>query len=185
VGAFPSRSYTLNRLGDHLPDFVASWGRIQGRALRTELARLELAMTQAFDEDETPPLSPEAFAEVHDGAWAAARLRPIAALRLVPLATNALAVFEALRAGGLARDASKTRSSAVVYRQDFGVRRRAVSRAELALLSDICAGRTLGEAVERLPARVSGVGPDVVARWTSEWAAGGFFAEVRLPDRRV
>src|SRR5204862_520300 len=67
VEAFASRSYTLNRLGDRLPGFLASWGPRRGRALRADLARLELAMMEVFDEVETPPLVAEALARVAPG----------------------------------------------------------------------------------------------------------------------
>src|SRR5439155_9859364 len=85
VASFPSRSYTLNRLGDHLPEFVLRAGGLRHRAFGHDLARLELALTQVFDEAETPPIRPEAVAAVPVDQWPSARLRPIAAFRLLAL----------------------------------------------------------------------------------------------------
>src|SRR5258706_3394433 len=180
VQAFPSRSYTLNRLGDRLPAFLRSWGPRRGLALRPDLARLELAMTEVFDEEETPPLVAEALARVAPETWPGARLQGIAALRLVPLSTNALAVFEALRRGDDAGAAPKVRSCAVVYRREYGVRRRAVSHAELAFLADVLAGRPLGDAAARLRGRARGLAPELVSSWTSEWIGSGFFRDVHV-----
>src|ERR1051326_5290868 len=45
VQKHPSTSYSLNHLGDALPDFLTGFER--------DLARLELAMTLVFDEEET------------------------------------------------------------------------------------------------------------------------------------
>src|SRR5947208_7348424 len=82
VASFPSRSYTLNRLGDHLPRFILGAGGLRHPAFCHDLARLELALTQVFDEAETPSLGPEAVAAVPEEQWPSARLRPIAAFRL-------------------------------------------------------------------------------------------------------
>src|SRR5438128_6310270 len=79
VASFPSRSYTLNRLGDHLPRFILGAGGLRHPAFCHDLARLELALTQVFDEAETPSLGPEAVAAVPEEQWPSARLRPIAA----------------------------------------------------------------------------------------------------------
>ena len=46
VQAYPSRSYTLNRLGDHLPQFLLDRQTHPHAGLLHELARLELAITK-------------------------------------------------------------------------------------------------------------------------------------------
>ena len=55
VQHYPSISYTLNRLGDHLPRFFLDHDWPQAEFLH-DLARLELAMTEVFDEEESPVL---------------------------------------------------------------------------------------------------------------------------------
>src|ERR1700720_1852744 len=55
--AYPSRSYTLNRLGDHLPEFVATVNDLPKKEFCVDLARLEYALTMVFDAIETPPLT--------------------------------------------------------------------------------------------------------------------------------
>ncbi len=83
VEAFPSRSYTLNRLGDHLPEYIRTAPGIARRAFLHDLARLELAVSQVFDAPESPVLTEEQIAQVPTEAWADARLRPIEAFRLL------------------------------------------------------------------------------------------------------
>ncbi|MFI5181634.1 MAG: putative DNA-binding domain-containing protein, partial [Thermoanaerobaculia bacterium] len=57
VARHPSRSYTLNRLGDHVPGYLARSKR-PDRAFLADLARLELAVTRVFDAFAPPPASP-------------------------------------------------------------------------------------------------------------------------------
>ena len=75
----PSHSYTLNRLGDHLPRFLAEGGfdGLKRRAFDTDLARLELMMTEVFDEAEAPVLNEEQVARVPVDAWDGMKLRAI------------------------------------------------------------------------------------------------------------
>src|SRR5262249_25462258 len=53
IKAYPSRSYTLNRLGDHFPQFIKEAPGIRPRGFLYDLARMELAMTEAFDAEES------------------------------------------------------------------------------------------------------------------------------------
>ena len=56
VRGHPSRGYTLNALGRHLPEFVQT-ARVRRPAFCRDLARLEWAVAEVFDSPETPPLS--------------------------------------------------------------------------------------------------------------------------------
>src|SRR6185295_4303033 len=49
VQAFPSRHHSLNRLGDHLPEYVSRAHGVTRRAFCHDLARLERAINQVFD----------------------------------------------------------------------------------------------------------------------------------------
>src|SRR5690348_5561133 len=75
--AYPSRSYTLNRLGDRLPEFVGTLTDIPKPDFCRDLARLEYGLTQVFDEEETPRLAEEAIQAVPQDAWENARLKPV------------------------------------------------------------------------------------------------------------
>jgi len=187
VASFPSRSYTLNRLGDHVPAFVLTASGLRHRGFCHDLARLELAMTEVFDEAETPTLSAEAVAAVPAEAWAAARLRPIAAFRLLALRYPANAYLQSLRRRGHRHPRPLRKDGwLAVYRRNYGVRRLELSHPAYRLLSELAAGAApLGEAVTAAARRRgrSAAGQTQLYRWFREWMAKGLFQGIEGWDR--
>jgi hypothetical protein len=177
VAAFPSRSYTLNRLGDHLPEFIPTAPGLRYRAFCHDLARLELAMTEVFDEAETPALSAEAVAAVPPEKWPEVRLRPIAAFRLVAVRYPVGGYVVSF--GGRARRRPRPRRRdawLAVYRRAYTVRRLELSRPAYDLLSGLAAGRTLGDAVAAVASRRGAAARDTqLYRWFRQWMAIGLF----------
>jgi hypothetical protein len=184
VAAFPSRSYTLNRLGDHLPEFVRAAPGLRHRAFCHDLARLELAMTEVFDEAETPVLSAETVAAVPPEKWPEVRLRPIAALRLLAVRYPVSAYVSALGGKGR-RHPRPHRKDAwlVVFRRDYSVRRLELSRPAYDLLSALAAGRTLGDAVTAAARRrgTAAARATQLYRWFRQWVAIGLFGGLEGP----
>ncbi len=179
VQSFPSRSYTLNRLGDHLPGFLEEQRERRNAAFLADLARYELAVTEAFDERESPVLTPDEVKAIAPEAWPSARLVPVAAFRLLALRHPVTAAVEASK-NGADPPAPRRRSSWIaVYRRDYSVMRLDLTRPQHDLLAALAAGAPLGDAVARatlaLPAsRREGA----VARWFSSWVAGGMFSRI-------
>ena len=99
VQRYPSRSYTLNRLGDHLPQFFLDEPTRPHAAFLHDLARAELAVTEVFDEEESPVLDAETLGAVPEQAWAGAHLRPIKALRLLALRHQVTGHLDAAKHG--------------------------------------------------------------------------------------
>jgi hypothetical protein len=168
VAKHPSRSYTLNRLGDAVPDFVKTWHHPR-RAFLAGLARLELAITEVFDADEDDA----AAAPVPvDADWETRRFGVAPTLRLLSFRHGAGAALDALRKGRKASTRPKA-SWAAVHRRSYVVYRLDLSRGEFHLLSALAAGETLGKAL-RLSARKAGkpLSPAAVRKafrvWTSE-----------------
>ncbi|HVZ84074.1 MAG TPA: DNA-binding domain-containing protein [Terracidiphilus sp.] len=81
--AHPSRSFTLRNLGSHLPAWLAQHAEFTGRRhrLAVDVARIEWAFIEAFDNAERPPLTLEQIATLDAGSRLA--LQPH--LRLIPL----------------------------------------------------------------------------------------------------
>ena len=180
VRAHPSRGYTLNALGRHLPEFVQT-ARVRRPAFCRDLARLEWAVAEVFDSPETPPLSEADIAAVEPGAWAKARLVPVAALCLVVLEHDAGAHLDALRDGVRRRPpVRRRRNRVVVYRRSYAVFRREQTAAAFALLGDLVDGLTLGRALGRALDRRERLGPEEGFRLFREWAAMGLFHAVEL-----
>jgi hypothetical protein len=187
VAAHPSRSYTLNALGRHLPEVVGG-ARVRRPAFCRDLARLEWAVTEVFDAPETPPLTEAGFAAVAPGQWERARLVPVAALRLVDLDYDAGAHLDALREGRRVPRVRRRRNRVVVCRRGYAVFRREQPAAAFALLGDLVGGLTVGRALARALGRRGGrLGADEAFRLFRNWAAMGLFRAVDLQSspRRV
>jgi hypothetical protein len=188
VDAHPSRSYTLNELGRRLPEFVGR-ARVPRPAFCRDLARLEWAITEAFDAAETPALGEREIAAVAPSAWARARLVPVAALRLVALDHDAGAWLDSTRdERHLHPRPRRGLSLVVVYRRNYGVLRREVDPAGFALLADLAAGQPVGRAVARALGRRGAKrlrGADQAFRLFREWAAAGLFSRIETERTRT
>ncbi len=169
VARHPSRSYTLNRLGDAVPDYMKTWHHPR-RAFLADLAHLELAITGTFDAPEEP--APSAPPLHVDADWESRRFGIAPTLRLLSFRHAAGPALDALKAGRKASTRA-TATWAAVHRRSFVVYRLDLSRGEFHLLSALAAGETLGKAL-RLSARKAGkpLSPAAVRKafrvWTSE-----------------
>jgi hypothetical protein len=182
VQVHPSRSFTLNALGRHLPEHLRT-AAVRKRAFCHELARLELAIAEVFDAPETPALDEKAITAVPAEAWERARLVPIAALRVLALRYPASAYLDTLGDEAHRHPAIRRQDGWVaVYRRDFSVYRHDLSRPAHDLLADLVAGRTVGQAVGAALKRRGRARPqaDDLFRWFRQWAGAGMFAEVRV-----
>lgn len=187
VQTHPSRRYTLNVLGRDLPEFVRT-ARVPRPAFCRDLARLEWAVTEVFDAEETPPLTEADFACVAPGDWERARLVPVEALRLVVLDHDAGAHLDALRDVKRRRPpVHRLRTRVVVYRRNYAVFRRDQEAAAFALLGDLVGGFTVGRALARALERRMRPGADDAFRLFRDWAAMGLFraVEVERQQRRT
>ena len=176
VVRYPSRSYTLNRLGDHLPRFLddrPDWS--QGGFL-TDLARLELAMTEVFDELQSPVLSGEDLEAVPPETWETARLEPVAALRMLSLEHVVVPHLNAFHHERPCPKPTKRPSRVAVYRRDYSVMRLELSQAEFDLLRDLIQGTPLGDALaEAMAGSGSARRQAKVFRWFRTWIREGLF----------
>lgn len=183
VQVHPSRSYTLNRLGDRLPDFVAVAPDVRRRDFCADLARLERALSQVFDAPETQALSADEIDRIAPEAWEGARLAPIAAFRLLALRYPASAYLDTLDDEQHRHPPARRRDTYIaVYRRDYSVYRHALTRGAHDLLADLVAGKTLGRAVAAALKRGGRrrPQPDDLFRWFRQWVSAGIFARVDL-----
>jgi hypothetical protein len=180
--AFPSRSFTLNPFGRRLPEHLLA-APVRKRPFCHDLARLELAITEAFDAPETPVLDERAIAAVPAEAWEGARLVPIAALRLLALRYPASAYLDSYRDERHVHPAIRRQDGWVaVYRRSYAVYRHELGRAAHGVLADLAAGLTVGRAVAAALKRrgAARAQADELFRWFRQWAAAGLFARVDL-----
>ncbi len=184
VQAYPSRSHTLNRLGDHVPEFIARTSGFQRREFCEELARLELAVTEVFDAPEQAPLGESEIAGVPSDAWEQARFTPITAFRLLALRYPVNAYLQSVRDEDHDHHPKpRLRNEWVaVHRRDYAVYRLELTKAAHDLLADLARGERLGDAISAALRRPGRKRPseDDLFRWFREWIAGGMFAGIQL-----
>jgi hypothetical protein len=178
VQRYPSTSYTLNRLGDQLPQFFLDEPEWHDAAFLHDLARLELAMTEVFDEEESSVLGSEELEAVPPEAWEEARLRPIPAFRLLAfkhaVVPNLVAYHEDRPSPGPRRRASWL----ALYRRDYSVLRLELTRAEFDLLKAIVDGAPLGKALTAAAASKSPRQQTKIFRWFRTWISEGLFTAI-------
>jgi hypothetical protein len=179
VEAHPSRSYTLNRLGDHLPEFLATYAGAPKPEFCRQLARLELALTEVFDEAETPVLSAEAIAAVPVDAWERARLKPVAAFRLIESSYPVSEYLAAVDDETAAPPIRKRTTWVAAYRRNFRVHRMDLKRPAYALLSLLAEGNTVGDAVSTVLLSQK-VRETQLFEWFRDWVSEGLFHAVEL-----
>jgi hypothetical protein len=185
VQAYPSRSYSLNRLGDHLPEFIGTAAGLKRSGFCHDLARLECAMAQVFDAPETRPLGAEQIAAVPAEAWEGARLKTIEAFRLMAFRYPVNAYLQTLRDDNHDHPKARQKSEWVaIYRKDFAVWRLSLSRDAHDLLADLAGGARLGEALESALRRSRrSLTADALSGWFRDWVSDGVFASVELEPR--
>ncbi len=185
VQRHPSRSYTLNRLGDLVSQFFAERTDWPQAEFLHDLARFELAMTEVFDEQESPVLGGEELATVRPEDWEYARLSPIAAFRLLELKYSVVPHLEAYHRDRPSPSPRRRATWIAVYRRDYSVLRLELSRAEHELLRALSKGVPLGEALAAAGAcQKSARQQDRVFRWFRTWIAEGLFSGVDVTTTR-
>lgn len=181
VKKFPSRSYTLNRLGDHVPEFIRRQRALKRREFLYDMARAELAMTDVFDERETPALTPGQIAAVPAEKWESARLIPIAAFRMLEFDYPVPLYLEAVREEEPVPVMRPRRTRVVYYRRDYALLRLDLQPAAYHLLGLLAKGEPLGKAVEAAwLASKPRVKEGALFAWFQRWMSEGLFRTLKL-----
>jgi hypothetical protein len=195
---YPSRSYTLDRLGERFPQFLdetrpaETVGQVDWPDFLIDLARLEWTVAKVFDgpgvegqpllrHDDLQGLPPERFA--------GARLVPVVCLRLLTFRYPVNAYYTAARHSGEGEEVPLPEAAeelVAILRRDFVVRRYTLSRPQHALLAAVLAGAPVSESLAAAAARpeVGDLDDDALAAalqaWFRFWTAEGFFQSVQV-----
>ena len=178
VQRYPSTSYTLNRLGDHLPQFFLDDSEWPEAAFLHDLARLELAMTDVFDEEESPVLGATELEAVPAEMWDESRLLPVPAFRLLAFKHAVIPNLVAYHEDRPSPSPRRRATWVALYRRDYSVLRLELARAEYDLLKAIVSGAPLGEALATAAASKSQRQQAKVFRWFRTWISEGLFAAI-------
>lgn len=171
----PSRSWTLNRLGDdwpaHLRQVAEPWV--------AELAQLELEQTFAIQSPSSPKITPADLAQISPERFAEARLRTIPSLRLLVTEHDVLRLYLAYRDDEPLRPPAPERTRIAVYR-DERTEQFALLEAPHRMLAALAKGQTLGEAIEVAYPDPTEDDASELQSCLADWTARGLFAAVEL-----
>ncbi len=171
VAAHPSRSYTLNRLGDHVPGFVSSWAPKGLKRLSADVARLSLALTETFDAEDRPG-APPTLEGLSQEALLAFRFGVSPALRVALVSLRALDAFDALKAGeGLPKTVRPGRTAVLFSKENGAVVRREEPEAAGFLLHRLGTSEPLGEAVAATLSGFPLTKPEEIQSWLRAFVA--------------
>lgn len=179
IASCPSESYTLNRLGDRLPDFLAQVEGIRRPSFVQALARLELAETFVFDEMESPAASTDLVAGLPEDQWGRLRFTPIRALRLLRLNYPAHEFMRAMRRNENPPPLRPRRTNLIVYRREYGLFHLPLSAPAFALFQSLAEGSRLEEAMQAMSA-TGGVRQRQLFDWFRQWFSERLFSNVEI-----
>jgi len=171
IRANPSRSYTLNRLGDRLPGFVKKVAGLPRPGFVQDLARFELASTLVFDEEESQAAMPDSVNNLDPEAWERLCFRPIRALRLLELRYPVHRYLEAMCRDDTVPKIRPKKTWVIVYRRDYTLLHFSLTAPAFALFQALAGGAPLGQAVR-------GMREKEVFGWFQRWFSERLFEAV-------
>jgi hypothetical protein len=199
LAKFPSQSYTLRNLGSRLVKFLETNPKLTSphSQLALDMARLEWAHTEAFDNEAKPLLKTKDLAGL-DAAKIRLKLQPhLTLLKLENEVDNFL--IELKKQSGLRSEASnameqnhRTKKTKVarglkrktnflaVHRHEDLIYYKRLEPGQFRLLSALQSGATLeGACAELVGLKISGNLGETIQKWFSEWASLGWFCSLK------
>ncbi|HEV2853079.1 MAG TPA: DNA-binding domain-containing protein [Thermoanaerobaculia bacterium] len=189
---YPSRSYTLDHLGERFAQFLEETRPDAEEAVGwpdflIDLATFEWTIAKVFDgpgAEGRTLLTPEALQSFPAERFAEARLVPVPCLRVLAFRFPVNAYYTAARRveeGEEVPIPEPGEEHVAVTRRDFIVRRYPLTSPQYALLREILADATVGEAIAAAAA-VTDLDDEAFAvelrAWFRFWVAEGFFVAV-------
>jgi hypothetical protein len=191
---YPSKSYTLDRLGESFTRFLEETrpepeegeepGALGWPDFLIDLSVFEWNLNQVFDGpgvEGKPLLTAEVLQTFPAERFAEARLVPVPCLRLLAFRFPVNAYFTASRLveeGEELEIPDPAPEHLALTRRDWVVRRFPLTRAQHALLEQILAGATIGEAIAAA-ADIADLDDEALGAelqsWFRIWVAEGFF----------
>jgi hypothetical protein len=188
--AHPSQSYTLGRLGETFPEFLAETrpapesGDADWPEFMIDVARLERVVNEVFDGpgvENMPTLDAARLQAIPPESWPRARLVTAPCLRLVQLRFPINEYFTAAARNETSPVPQPAETYLAVTRRDYRVKRIPLAAAQFRLLNALSAGVTIAAAIAEAAA-VSPL-PDAefasqLRAWFQAWTTEGFFVDV-------
>lgn len=178
--------FSLRDLGMRLPEYLTELADLPGRQLLVDMARLECAYLEAFDAENDPTLSALKVSQIAPEAWQEARIQISHSLRLLDLQYAVADLRRTLKNNKSRPDAAQVPREPhylVVYRRDYGLFDKRVSRVAYLLLRSLLEGKALipaCEAVVELEPSAADVFDEQLMEWFALWGRLGWITDVHV-----
>jgi hypothetical protein len=183
---YPSRSYTLNRLGENFPRYLAETRpdsesppgtRESWPDFIIDLAILERAFSEVFDgpgvEGSALP-DMEQRSSMTEERLLAMSFQPVPCLRLLAFRYPVVQYFQAQRNEGNPDLPDSAATFLVMNRRDYVVRFHELERQPYEVLRAMTDGQSLAQSIHGAPVSTS-----MALQWLCEWLAKGFLVAVK------
>jgi hypothetical protein len=197
---YPSRSYTLGRLGDRFADFLnetrpdrppdgSASPSVGWPDFLIDLARLEWTIEQVFDGpgvESRRQLTLEDLRAVPQSRWLDAKLVLVVCAKLIEFRYAVDAYYTAARRakeGEVVLMPEPSPEYVCLTRRDFVVRRVALTRPQYMLLQLIEERQTIGQALAAAGNETDSGDDELAAmikQWFADWTALGLFAGIEV-----
>lgn len=179
---YPSRSYTLNLVGMFFPTFLGD-SSLEQKQFVTQLAELELTLTQVMDADESPVAELQHLQSLPPEQWENVRLIPVTAFALRQFSYPVHDYLDAVeeQTSPQIQDYPAAESFILIHRHEYSTRCTPLTPEEYALLHLFAQGMTIGGAIslllEKFPERVEHISAGIFS-WFQTWLRQGVFQRV-------
>jgi hypothetical protein len=178
VNTANSNHFNIGRFAAHLPDFLSKHALASDFAV--ELAKLENAISQLTDPEETTPLTPEHLSGMTPEALMETALYPRKALQLFAFEYPVNAYYRAVNEENSPNTPAPEKSFLAVFRHEDVVWRMDLEAMEYELLSALFSGKTIGEAL----ANVDETASAKLSEYFSRWMRNGLLAHHEYADEQ-
>jgi hypothetical protein len=186
LAAVPPRTWNLQRLGEDLPQFIATHAPWHADPRLVDAARLDQAYVRAFDAPDAPAFDPGALAAIPADALPQARVAFLPALGLLRLKHAVHVTRRAVVSGESPTAPAQAPTCVAVWRDpSHRLQDVEVDVDAYEMCSALAAGRPLGEACEQAAHALSAedaarLGAKI-GDWFQEWTSRGWIASVVVP----
>ncbi|SFJ70264.1 Putative DNA-binding domain-containing protein [Sphingomonas sp. NFR04] len=173
----PPRAWTLDAYGEDFPATIAALYPNDPEC--AELARIEWALAATFTTPDIVPLSPDSLGAVD---WETVRFAFVPNLAMLPVITNAAALWQSLTAGGPPPAAQRLPAPAAVllWRDGFNPSFRTIEQAEATAIFQLEAGTPFGALCAACATEHGDAdSATMIGTWLGGWLRDGILAAVR------
>lgn len=152
VLAHPPVSWSMRYAGQHLPAFLAAHPLSEGRPWLADLARLEWARADAFQQRDEPVLPLEALSAIDPEAWGELAFRTAGCVTLLEAGSRVGKLWEELEEAAEPSPGAEPepgREVLLVFREGLEVFHEELTGAEARAIAALVDGRAFAEVCER------------------------------------